>query len=177
MTEITNPDLFQMKRDANGVPIPVIPAGPALERRVRELRAGLGDVSSPDPAVIARIVKILDERIPQVPAVLPLCRAAARPATDFEVEMFLTTLIEVKRRDRDVPPVYGVLAIEDVMSLKPSIGAIEQACRKLRTESQHPFLPDISEIVAAVQAAERDVSTREARLTSLTEMRAQLTRS
>jgi len=51
--------------------------------------------------------------------------------------------------------IFGQMLLEDVMSLSPSTGAVEMACRSWRRRSK--FLPAIAEMLDEVRAADAEV--------------------
>lgn len=158
---------FSVRVSRDGNPLPVIAEAVGLQREVRSILDAASTLMKQvehSRERAAGVIAEMDALIERALAIGDLCRQAAVPASLFEITFFLSALIEVKRKEREVSPMFGSLLITDVSSMNTSIGALEQACREIRMNSEKPFLPDISEICAAIRVAERDVSTRVDRL-------------
>jgi hypothetical protein len=77
-------------------------------------------------------------------------RAACEPTTVGEICEHIATLIQSIPQG-DPPDSYSAALTVDVGSLQPSRGAVEAACRRLRTTAA--FRPKIPEVLAAVREA------------------------
>lgn len=116
-------------------------------------------------------------------AVRPLLAASAaieqsinqslRQATEQEIGVYLVLLLKAfphaGKEDRSA---FGRMLQEDVIDLKPSIGAMESGCRAVRQTSK--FLPAISEVLEAVRNADTSLRGSVERLRLLPEFIARL---
>lgn len=79
---------------------------------------------------------------------------ALEPATIDEIRKHIVLLLDSNPRAQRLTESFGDLVESDVGALQPSRGAIEAACRHLRTTPRPEFkpVPDIPEIVDTVKA-------------------------
>lgn len=78
-----------------------------------------------------------------------------REATRNEVIKCLGTMLACMTGNKQDNAIYAKVLQADVIEEKPSIGAIEVACRRLR--QTQTFTPSIAEVLTAVREAQREV--------------------
>lgn len=90
-------------------------------------------------------------------------KKALAPATVDEIRKHIVLLLDSNPRAQRLTESFGDLVESDVGSLEPSKGAIEAACRYLRTTPRPEFkpVPDIPEIVEAVKSKQRRLEMAE----------------
>ncbi|MBA2689987.1 MAG: hypothetical protein H0U63_04210 [Burkholderiales bacterium] len=135
------------------------PAQPPSFEGFERIAAALADVREvaaiarePSPELLARI----DQAIKLVEQQRAVIQGAAAPAARGSVGGYLALLMKAYTNSgMQDSKVFGRLMLEDVMSMEPTIAAVEIACRQWRRSSK--FLPAISELLVEVKAAKSQV--------------------
>lgn len=83
--------------------------------------------------------------------------AASRPISRGNLALHLSLLLKsYPNAGSQDAAVFGRFMREDVLSLEPSVGAVDLACRRWRRKSK--FLPAISEMMDEVRSAQSQIS-------------------
>ncbi len=131
------------------------PAQEPLEQaltNVSGLIAALAQATIDDPPVKAIEATLAQARA--MPSVEPLLRGAVMPASAQEIRHWLEFLVAAwpNASQNDLAG-YGAQLSQDVSAARPSRYALDASARTLRREAK--FLPSISEVLGAIQAAEQ----------------------
>lgn len=101
-----------------------------------------------------------------------LCQTL-RQATEQEIGAYLALLLKAyPNMGKEDASAFGRLLLEDVIDLKPSIGAMEAGCRTVRQTCK--FLPAISEVLEAVRKTDMSLRGSIEKLRLLPEFTAKL---
>lgn len=110
---------------------------------------------------------------PSLPVLWLQIEASLRPAAEKEIAAGLALLLKAfPNVGKDDGAAFGRLLLEDVISQKPSVGALEAGCAHVRRTSR--FLPSIAEVLEAVQTAQNSLGVVLERLADVDEMRNRL---
>jgi hypothetical protein len=155
MTRIV-PLASQLPKNPDIYPAPTIEQ--ATERLARELVATLATLRRAELMGEAPKAEAIERAERTLAAATSTARLrleqASSPATHEDIAANIAAMIGSNPHGGQVVgEVYGPLIVADVGALEPSKGAIEAACRKLRTNSE--WLPKIPELLAAVREAEQ----------------------
>lgn len=118
-----------------------------------KLREDVATADGPSPDLLERL-RCAIERVDQNKPGMDL---AAEPVRDAEAATFLGMLLKsFPNSGQQDARVYGKFLQEDVMSLQPTVAAMEFACRRWRGKSR--FLPTIAEILIEVKSARDELA-------------------
>jgi hypothetical protein len=124
-----------------------------LVAELAKLREDVATADGPSQGLLDRLGRAI-ERVEQNKPGMDL---AAAPARDAEAATFLGMLLKsFPNAGMQDARVYGKFMQEDVMSLQPTVAAMEFACRRWRGKSR--FLPTISEILLEVKSARDELA-------------------
>jgi hypothetical protein len=101
------------------------------------------------PATVATAKQFAETDWPRLQA---RAMASRRPASQADIARHLGVLVGCMAGGKVDMAVYAAALIEDVGALRPSIAALESACRALRRKAT--FAPSIAEVLAAIQEAD-----------------------
>jgi len=145
----------EIAETGGGRGLPEVPTFVELDPIWAELDAVRTDVATAyQPS--AELLTKMDHAIAAANHLRPRISAASQPISRGDLAIHLGLLLKsfVNAGQQDAA-VFGRFLRDDVLSLEPSVGAIDLACRRWRRKSK--FLPAIAEMMDEVRAAQSQI--------------------
>lgn len=138
-------------------------------RRIDEVRTASATAASPSAELLAE----LDAMMGLVGRHAADLKAAAAPASKGELAIHLGLLFKsFPNAGVQDAKIFGRMMRDDVLSLEPTVGAIDLGCRRWRRKSR--FLPAIAEMMDEVRAAKSQIDGAAEFVASLPALRAKV---
>ncbi|WP_454629633.1 hypothetical protein [Bradyrhizobium cenepequi] len=132
-----------------------VPTFGELDSALREL-AEAREAAAVAPAATPALLEQLDRAIAVAARSEDLLSQAMKPIPKAGVVAYLGLLLKAyPNPGSQDAAIFGGFMRDDVMSLEPSFGAVEMACRRWRRKSK--FLPAIAEMMLEVKVAKSEL--------------------